>query len=109
MTHAYPSVYKYLYTRLQTDGGEKVNCFNLDCGGFRVKENSPFALAAAWSDFDSQVGGERRAVTVSIHRVSLHCIYQYISKTPSNVITTLNWMIRVRHYVRVYIHQYVGL
>ncbi|XP_021304943.1 uncharacterized protein LOC8070725 [Sorghum bicolor] len=53
---------------LVTDGGAKVNCFNLDCGGFRVKENSPFALAAAWSNFDSQVGGERHAVTVSIHR-----------------------------------------
>ncbi|CAL5045800.1 unnamed protein product [Urochloa decumbens] len=37
-------------------------------GGFHLVDTTPFALGAAWSNFDSQVGGDRNAVTFRIHR-----------------------------------------
>ncbi|CAN6223754.1 unnamed protein product [Urochloa humidicola] len=69
---AWPSLFGDSLSRLfvyyTTDGGARVNCFNLDCGGFHLVDNTPFALGVAWSNFDSQVGGERNSITFRIHR-----------------------------------------
>lgn len=54
---------------MQTDGGSKKNCFNLDCGGFHLHQ-SEYVLGDSWADSDSQVGGRRFYVTLGIHRVS---------------------------------------
>ncbi|TVU12678.1 hypothetical protein EJB05_46332, partial [Eragrostis curvula] len=53
---------------LVNDGGVKNNCFNLDCGGFHLKEGAPYALESSWRDSDSQVGGVRYGITLGIHR-----------------------------------------
>uniref|UniRef100_J3MB73 Neprosin PEP catalytic domain-containing protein n=1 Tax=Oryza brachyantha TaxID=4533 RepID=J3MB73_ORYBR len=51
---------------LVNDGGNNNNCFNLDCGGFHLV-NSSYALGIGWNG-DSQPGGDKYIVTISIHR-----------------------------------------
>ncbi|XP_044984004.1 uncharacterized protein LOC123451054 isoform X2 [Hordeum vulgare subsp. vulgare] len=52
---------------LVNDGGVNHHCYNHECGGFTLTNNK-YALGCSWSGPGSEVGGERRSITLGIHR-----------------------------------------
>ncbi|KAI4998311.1 hypothetical protein ZWY2020_053653 [Hordeum vulgare] len=68
---AWPALYGDSLPRLfvyhTNDGGVNHHCYNHECGGFTLTNNK-YALGCSWSGPGSEVGGERRSITLGIHR-----------------------------------------